>query len=139
MARSVVGEMEDELEKSGCAVTCEGDESLRGQWDRSRLEQVVTNLLSNAMKYGGKRPIVVNVVRAGAMARLEVRDQGIGIPPEKREEIFQPFERAVSPNEYGGLGLGLFIVRRIVEQHQGRVSVESSPGSGATFVVELPI
>jgi signal transduction histidine kinase len=91
------------------------------------------------MKYGGKGSIEVTVERVSDKARLAVRDHGIGIEPDMQARIFEPFERAASSSDYGGLGLGLFIVRRIVEQHGGTVAVESQPGDGARFVVELPI
>ena len=138
-ARRVVEDLAEELDGAGCAVTLSGDESVRGLWDRARLEQVLINLLSNGMKYAAKKPIEVAVERAGAAARLRVRDHGIGIEADMQARIFEPFERAASSTDYGGLGLGLFIVRRIVEQHGGKVSVDSRPGDGATFVVELPL
>jgi signal transduction histidine kinase len=139
MARRIVEDMGAEIDGAECKVSLSGDESLRGQWDRARLEQVVINLLSNAIKYGAKGPIELTVERAGAKARLTVCDHGIGIEPDMQVRIFEPFERAASSSDYGGLGLGLFIVRRIVEQHGGAVRVESKPGEGARFVVELPI
>jgi PAS domain S-box-containing protein len=109
-----------------------------GTWDRLRLEQVVTNLLSNALKYGTGKPVRLRVETSGGLARLEVRDEGIGIAPESLPRIFGRFERAVSDRHYGGLGLGLYITRQIVEALGGTVGVRSAPGAGATFTVELP-
>jgi PAS domain S-box-containing protein len=112
--------------------------SVQGTWDRARLDQVVANLISNAIKFGLGRPIEVSISSTNGVARLVVRDHGIGIPREKQEQIFEPFERAVSSRQYGGLGLGLYIVRRIVEGLGGNVTVESNPDQGTTFTVELP-
>jgi PAS domain S-box-containing protein len=112
---------------------------LVGRWDRLRLEQVVTNLLSNALKYGSGRPVHIDTQADGTHARLRVRDEGIGIAPEALSRIFGRFERAVSERHYGGLGLGLYITRQIVEALGGTVYVESTPGQGSTFTVELPL
>ncbi len=109
-----------------------------GSWDRLRLEQVVTNLLSNALKYGAGKPVRLRVSADATCARLEVRDEGIGIAPESLPRLFGRFERAVSERHYGGLGLGLYITRQIVEALGGTVSVTSTPGAGATFTVQLP-
>lgn len=108
-----------------------------GLWDRHRLEGIVTNLLSNAVKYGCGRPIEVSVRTSGATARLEVRDYGIGIAPSDQARIFERFERAV-PEQYGGMGVGLWIVKETVEALGGTVAVKSDVGAGATFCVELP-
>ncbi|HEX5745124.1 MAG TPA: ATP-binding protein [Archangium sp.] len=110
-----------------------------GSWDRLRLEQVVTNLLSNALKYGAGKPVRLRVSSDASCARLEVRDEGIGIAPESLPRLFGRFERAVSDRHYGGLGLGLYITRQIVEALGGTVSVTSTPGAGATFTVLLPL
>ena len=109
-----------------------------GRWDRLRLEQVVTNLLSNALKYGAGHPVVLSVDARGTVARLTVKDHGIGIAPEDLARIFERFERAVSDRHYGGLGLGLYITRQIVEAFGGTVLAQSEPGQGATFTLELP-
>jgi signal transduction histidine kinase len=112
--------------------------SIVGHWDRLRIDQVVTNLLVNALKYGGGKPIDI-VGRAGAArATLEIVDRGIGVPASEHERIFDKFERAV-PSQYGGLGLGLFIARQIVHAHGGSLDVESTPGVGSTFRMSLPL
>ncbi|WP_224247611.1 ATP-binding protein [Hyalangium gracile] len=110
-----------------------------GRWDRLRLEQVVTNLLSNAIKYGAGGRVFLGAGVDSTHARLTVRDEGIGIAPEALSRIFGRFERAVSERHYGGLGLGLYITRQIVEALGGTVRVESTQGQGATFTVELPL
>ncbi len=110
-----------------------------GRWDRMRVEQVVLNLLTNAIKYGEGKPIEVSVENAGEFARLKVRDWGMGIPPEEQSLIFERFTRAHSAQRYGGFGLGLWIVHQVVAALGGNVEVESHPGEGSTFTVELPI
>jgi signal transduction histidine kinase len=139
LVREVTGHLAADLAHAGCELELELDAGIEGRWDRLRLEQVVTNLISNALKYGAGKPVTVAVRRSATHARLEVRDRGIGIPPEAQAKLFSPFERAVSFRQYGGLGLGLFICRRIVEAHGGTIGVRSAPGQGATFTVELPL
>lgn len=115
------------------------DPGILGDWDKLRLEQVCTNLLMNAIKYGEGRAIKVSTRREGPFALLEVRDHGIGIAPEDQTRIFQLYERAVSPTHFGGLGLGLYFVRQIVDAHGGVVGLSSQPGHGATFWVRIPL
>jgi PAS domain S-box-containing protein len=112
--------------------------ALRGRWDPLRLEQVFNNLLSNAIKYGPGHPVEVAVEGDLRRARFSVKDHGIGIAATDHARIFERFERAVSGRNYGGLGLGLWICRQIVEAMSGTIRLESAPGEGATFVVELP-
>ncbi|MFP2898308.1 ATP-binding protein [Corallococcus sp. 4LFB] len=138
LVRDVAARFAPELATSGTRLAVHADTAVPGVWDRSRLDQIVTNLLSNAIKYGEGRPIEIQVEGDAVMARLEVRDQGIGIPPERHARIFRAFERAVSSRNYGGLGLGLHIVNQLVERLGGSVWVESEAGRGATFTVELP-
>jgi signal transduction histidine kinase len=128
-----------ELQRSGSALTLTAPSHLVGMWDRARLEQVALNLMGNAIKFGLGRAIDVRVECEGLTALLVVRDHGLGIPPDMRERIFQPFERAVSARHYGGLGLGLFIVQTIVKGLGGKVEVESEPGLGSVFKVTLPL
>lgn len=106
--------------------------------DRSRMEQVLTNLLSNAEKYGLGKPIEVSLLDEGDRARILVRDQGVGIPKDQQARIFERFERAESADHVAGLGLGLYIAREIIHGHEGTIHVESDEGRGATFVVEIP-
>lgn len=113
--------------------------SVIGRWDRFRLEQVITNLLTNAMKYGEGKPIQIEVKRELKSAILSVSDSGIGIAPEDQKRIFDRFERAVLGSRIGGLGLGLFITKEIVELHGGSISVQSELGKGSTFTVKLPL
>ncbi|MBN8466786.1 PAS domain S-box protein [Corallococcus exiguus] len=138
LVRDVAARFAPELATSGTRLQVHADTAMPGVWDRSRLDQIVTNLLSNAIKYGEGRPIEVRVEGDAVVARLEVRDQGIGIPVERHARIFRAFERAVSSRHYGGLGLGLHIVNQLVERLGGSVQVESEAGQGATFTVELP-
>jgi signal transduction histidine kinase len=114
-------------------------QELVGVWDRVRLESVVRNLVSNAVKFGEDKPIRISVSGDRSVARVAVTDQGIGISPEQQARIFEKFERAVSERHYGGFGLGLWVVRQIVEAHGGSIRVASEAGKGSTFVVELPL
>lgn len=109
-----------------------------GEWDPGRLDQVVANLLSNALKYGQGAPVRVAVTTTGDRARLRVTDQGIGIALAQQLRLFNRFERAVSERQYTGMGLGLWICREIVEAHGGTIDVASAPGTGSVFTVELP-
>ncbi|MGZ6089353.1 MAG: PAS domain-containing sensor histidine kinase [Polyangiales bacterium] len=133
----VVTDYREHALQSGCEVRVEGAETVTGPWERQRIEQVVINLLTNAVKYGAGKPILVRVEEDGDIARLRVCDQGIGIAPSDVDRIFGRFERAV-PANYGGLGLGLYITRHIIEAHGGTIQVESELGRGSEFVVALP-
>jgi signal transduction histidine kinase len=137
--QEVVKRFGAELAASGSTLTTTAPANLIGEWDRFRLEQVVTNLLSNAIKFGLGEPIEVAASSSGERARLSVRDHGVGVEPSARERIFDAFERNVSARHYGGLGIGLHIVKTIVAGMGGSVRVESKPGAGSTFIVELPL
>ncbi|HEX7127361.1 MAG TPA: PAS domain-containing sensor histidine kinase [Thermodesulfobacteriota bacterium] len=138
VARSVALRFDAEIARSGSPFTLALDGPVIGRWDRLRLEQVIVNLLSNAIKYGAGQPIELRVDRQDETARLVVRDRGIGIDPADQERIFRRFERAAPSRAYAGLGMGLYVVRQIVEAHGGSVRVASAPGAGTAFTVELP-
>jgi len=138
VARDMVARDAEAARRAGCELRCHGEPPILGVWDRVRIEQILANLLSNAMKYGPGNPIEVTVAAAGETATIAVRDHGIGISQADAERIFGRFERAVSVRHYGGLGLGLYITRQIAEAHGGTIRVTSEPGAGALFVVELP-
>jgi predicted ATPase/signal transduction histidine kinase len=138
LVRDVVSRSAAQLERAGCVTTLALEPvELRG--DRGRLEQVLSNLLSNAMKFGPGRPIAISVSAQATRALLTVADQGIGIDPARQARIFGRFERGVSSTHYGGLGLGLYICRQIVDAHGGLIRVDSPVGEGASFTVELPL
>jgi signal transduction histidine kinase len=139
LARDVVARLGPQLSEAQCEVSVHAAEPVVGTWDRYRLEQVLTNLLTNAARYASGKPIEVSVRRLGPGAELRVRDHGRGVAQEDQERIFRKFERAVGSREVSGLGLGLFIVRDIVEMHGGTVRVESEPEQGAAFIVGLPL
>ena len=138
VAEDVLDRLRDESARQGVTLTLRSPQSLVGLWDRSRLDQIVTNLVTNAIKYGQGKPVDVIVAAIGDDAEIRVIDQGIGVDPEQQERIFGKFERAASQRNYGGLGLGLWITRELVELMRGQVRVESAPGDGATFIVSLP-
>jgi signal transduction histidine kinase len=138
IVQRVVERFSDELKKAGCVLHLQMDPDIIGLWDPMRLEQVVTNLLSNAIKYGQGKPIELTVQANTTHATLKIKDHGIGIAPENQKRIFNRFERAVSTHHYGGLGLGLWIAKQIIESLEGTIQVESQIGSGATFSVSLP-
>ena len=139
LVRDLVERSSEQFVAAGCPVKVDVCQAAIGQWDRFRIEQVVTNLLTNAMRYGAGKPILLTVTASPNGARILVRDQGRGIAKENHRRIFQRFERAVSGSEISGLGLGLYIVNQILEAHHGSIRVESELGQGADFVVELPL
>ena len=139
LTRDLVERFSEQARAAGCELRVTTEVTTVGQWDRMRLEQVLTNLVSNALKYGVGQPVDIQVTSSEGQARWSIRDRGIGIAPEDLERIFGRFERAVSTRQYGGLGLGLYISRAIVHAHGGDIHVESQPGTGSLFTVELPL
>ena len=139
VVEDVIARASDEAVRAETEIRLELGDPAPGMWDRTRIEQVSSNLVGNALKYGNGQPIDVFAGARNGRALLVVRDRGIGIAPEDQQRIFQRFERAVSSRHFGGLGLGLWIVRQIVDSHGGSIAVESRPGKGAEFVVSLPL
>lgn len=139
VVREVVARFEPQAHRAGSRLTLEAPEHLEGESDRLRFDQVVTNLVDNAIKYGDGKPIHIRLDSDPGWAVLTVVDEGIGIDPAKLDIIFGRYERAVSERHYGGLGLGLYISRTVVEGMGGSVSASSERGAGATFEVRLPL
>jgi len=139
LVASVVENFAPQMEASGCTLLFQRPEPIVGVWDEFRIEQVLANLLTNAMRYGAGKPVQVNVSATPVTACIEVRDQGIGISQKSLERIFCQFERAEGSESSAGLGLGLFIAEQIVKAHDGRIQVESEEGNGALFRVLLPL
>jgi signal transduction histidine kinase len=139
LAREVANRFKPSLDAAGCVLSLEAGAGTVGSWDRLRVEQVVANLVSNALKYGPGSPVEMSVTRETESACLRVRDHGIGIAPADQRRIFQRFERAVPTSHYSGFGLGLWIAREIVAAHSGSIDVESDLGRGSTFIVRLPL
>lgn len=127
------------MEANRSQIELELDDGISGNWDASRVDQVVVNLLSNALKYGQGKPIYISSRVSGALACLKVRDQGMGIAREDHGRIFDRFERAASMRTYPGMGLGLYIAREIVLAHGGSIQIQSELGAGSTFTILLPL
>jgi signal transduction histidine kinase len=140
LVREIAERFEPELEKTGSSLElliCR--RPFRGLWDRSRMDQMLTNLVSNAIKYGRGQPVEVTLEEPEpGQVRLSVHDRGIGIPQRDVPFIFNPFYRVADKHAYSGLGLGLYIVAEIVKAHGGEIRVQSEPGQGTCFIVDLP-
>ena len=139
MMRQAVHRHRAGAERSGCRLEPRIEGEVSGLLDKLAVEQIADNLLSNAVKYGAGEPIGVSLVRNGTAARLTVQDHGIGISEEDQARIFGAFERAVTRREQGGFGIGLWVVRQLVDAMHGEVVVTSRPAEGSTFTVILPL
>jgi PAS domain S-box-containing protein len=139
VVRDAMGRWRQALARAGCPLELRVDRSVLGEWDRLRVEQVIDNLLGNAVKFGAGKPVEIVLDATDGSAHLAVADHGIGISPDDQRRIFERFERAVPETHYGGFGLGLWIVRNIVEAHGGDIRVSSEPGKGSRFDVTLPV
>ena len=138
VVRDAVSRLTGTLAPTG-SVTITTGGNLVGQWDRARLDQVVTNLVSNAIKYGEGKPIEITATETDGHVVLKVSDHGMGIDPSMRSKIFDAFQRAAGAKRYGGLGLGLHIAKTIVNGFGGTIAVDGSPDAGSTFTVDLPV
>jgi PAS domain S-box-containing protein len=133
-----VDRLHETAANAGCALSVTADHAI-GTWDRSRIDQIVTNLVSNAIRHAAGSPIAVTVARDARDAVIEVRDTGPGLPEGQLARIFERFERGASMRHFGGLGLGLYVVRQITEAHGGTVTAENTAEGGARFTVRLPL
>jgi PAS domain S-box-containing protein len=134
----VVKEVVDRMKPHFTSLEIGSLEEVDVQCDRLRIEQVLTNILNNALRYGKGRPVKVDLKQIDDFISISVTDHGMGIPDHFKEKIFSRFQRAVPASEVSGLGLGLYISKQIVEAHQGRISVDSELDKGSCFTVQIP-
>jgi signal transduction histidine kinase len=139
LVRDLLHNFSRQIDAAETSVTLDAEQPVIGNWDEFRIEQVISNLLTNALRYGAKSPVSVKVYSEGGQALVDVRDQGIGISEENQARIFQQFERVSARQAVAGLGLGLFISEQIVTAHGGTITVQSRIGEGALFRVCLPL
>lgn len=135
----VVKEYNEEIIQAECLITLDLKNNILVNWDSNRIEQVITNLLSNALKYARGKPLMISTSQQNTKAILEIEDKGPGISPENLAKIFNRYERIDAAANLGGLGLGLYISKQIVEAHGGQIQVKSTPGEGTRFRIELPV
>lgn len=139
MIEEVLRQFAQQFRDSNSEIDYVSEENTVGIWDKVRVEQVFINLLTNAVKYAPHKPIHVKVTNDGHCAKIVVSDEGPGISTDDREKIFNRFERGVSPENIGGLGLGLYISKQIIEAHHGKIFLDSTTVNGSVFIVELPL
>ncbi|WP_158903789.1 hybrid sensor histidine kinase/response regulator [Burkholderia sp. L27(2015)] len=135
----IVSDLAHQAGAQGSTIALTAQPHVIGLWDAFRIEQVVANLLNNALRYGQKNPIEVTLTADAHQARIDVRDYGVGISSTDQQRIFNAFERGANNDTPGGLGLGLYITKQLTEAHQGEIVVLSSLGEGALFSVSLPL
>jgi signal transduction histidine kinase len=134
----VINDLSLQAAAAGSTLQLSSHGPVEGYWDEFRIEQVIVNLLTNALRYGGGGTVEVSVQEIGCHVRIDVRDQGKGIAPDFIDRIFEPYERGARSGEPKGLGLGLYISRQLATSHGGELTVQSTPGEGATFSLLLP-
>ncbi|RKI73905.1 response regulator [Corallococcus sp. AB049A] len=139
LVHEVLDVFREQMDQAHCILQLRAELNVRVWWDRSRMQQVLTNLVSNAIKYAPGTALGIGLRKHGDRLILSVSDGGPGIPQEHQDRVFERFERGGSPRSVHGLGLGLFIARRIVEGHHGKLVLKSAPGQGAAFIIDLPL
>jgi signal transduction histidine kinase len=139
LLKEVTDRFGDQARSGGSSLSVKTHGPAQGRWDRSRVDQVLSNLISNALKYGAGKPVEISLRTEGGDAVVQVTDHGIGVEPEQQKKIFERFERAVAAREFGGFGLGLWISRQIAQASGGEIDVASTPGEGSTFTLRLPL
>jgi signal transduction histidine kinase len=139
MLRRLTSDLARQAQDAGTQFQLEAEQTVSGWWDEFRIEQVIVNLLTNALRYGGGKPIRVRLSASDSEARVDVIDQGPGIDEAMQARIFLPYERGAGNGVPSGLGLGLYISRQLAEAHQGKLTVASKPGEGSVFSLVLPL
>lgn len=138
LVRRVIDDLSQQATAAGCAFLVNIQEGVKGVWDEFRIEQIIINLLTNALRYGKSKPVNVTLVATENNTEIIVHDQGIGISPEEQQRIFDKFERGNVKKLCDGLGMGLYIAQQLAEAHKGTLTVESTLGEGSTFRLTLP-
>jgi PAS domain S-box-containing protein len=138
VVREVVARLDDDAAAAACELALDASGPIVGLWDRARLEQMIANVLENALKYASGHPVDMKIEANMETARLSIRDHGLGIPPADLEGLFERFPRGSASSSQSGLRLGLYIARQIVDAHGGSITVDNEPGGGARFTIELP-
>jgi two-component system, OmpR family, sensor kinase len=139
LVRETVSAMIPAAETAGCALRLTVQDGVSGSFDRTAVEQVIENIVSNAIRYGAGQPINIAFTADGNNAWLAVSDQGIGISEADQDRIFEQFQRVTGNNTAGGFGVGLWVTKQLVLAMRGSISVSSKPGAGSTFTVTLPL
>jgi two-component system OmpR family sensor kinase len=139
LVRKVTSNLTPLAERAGCSIHLTLEEGIVARCDAMATEQVLENLLSNAVRYGPGHPIAVTAAKDRDVARLSVRDEGVGIAEPDQSQIFEPFRTVRRSSSNGGFGVGLWVTQRLVNAMQGKIAVSSTPGAGSTFAVKLPV
>jgi signal transduction histidine kinase len=139
LVRTVVRDLADVAVRYGVTLSVRVEEPLHARLDADRVAHALTGIVDNALKFGAGRPVLVHARGENGAARIDVVDHGTGIGSCDQDRIFEPFERAVTSRSFGGLGVGLWTARRILQASGGDVLVASAPGRGATFTIRLPL
>jgi signal transduction histidine kinase len=138
LLRRLVQDLTPQASIAGSSITLDAPTPVSGWWDEFRIEQIVVNLLTNALRYGAAQPVTVTLHVEQDQVRVDVRDQGAGVAPEHQQTIFEPYERGAGTSAPAGLGLGLYISRQLAEVHEGSLTLRSSLGEGSVFTLTLP-
>jgi signal transduction histidine kinase len=136
--RDTIGLLEEQIEAAKCSVYIQCEGPVLGRWDKICLAQIVSNLVSNALKFGAGKPLEITIGRSSGVARIVVSDHGIGLAEPDHQRIFERFEQLHPTSAQSGVGLGLWIVAEATHRLKGSVRLRSAPGEGSTFIVELP-
>ncbi|WP_039918404.1 hybrid sensor histidine kinase/response regulator [Cellvibrio mixtus] len=134
----IVGDFSQQAHLAGCCFRLDPVPEVIGEWDEFRVEQVLVNLITNALRYGGGKPVKISFSLTDDYVEIHVQDQGAGIPESEQQRIFEKFERLGNNQVKEGLGMGLYIARQLAEAHGGKLTVRNTPGSGACFTLCLP-
>ena len=139
ITKEIVKRFSEKARKENVEIQLKTHTNLKGYFDKVKIEQVITNLITNALKYGEQKPIFISVGKSGSLGRIAVKDSGVGVPKDVQQKIFNLFERGISIGNHSGLGIGLFVSNQIVKAHRGKILLNSSPGKGSVFTIELPL